>query len=510
MSEVGDALDREFGQEQEVVNAVNLELKQLRSATCTTPEYIVKLRNFLPGLEEALESVDGLEHLRTPDKVNYLVEKFDERTQYDWEYWKSKDTGKTYDRFKRFILDRYDSCRSTIARVKSREFSIPPASKVDINHSSMDISCFKCKKWVAQGGSRTCPACGHIATEGQPIKHCLEHCAKYIAMSPNERADCIKASNSCPVHLSTSHNYDACTKKNDAHLVCGINGCTKHHHRTLHSSTSAFVAGINSLYAENEDAVLLSMQEVNTPSGKVNCFFDDGSNRCLILESTAQRLGLIGEDIVMKLHTVIGDKESHTKVFSVNLLDVNNEKHTIQAFAVPKIGSIQVVSADGIKGLFSEKIQQEWEKVDIRPSGEVELLIGSNYIGLHPYKIEGHSNIQVLKSNFGTGYVLLGTHSALKSQGTMQNPSISHIQVSIRAANLTFKSVRDYLDSNELPVEVPRRCGNCMSCKDCTYRGHQMSLREQYEYKLQSQLSIHRRSIHPHKQSQAGLEDWRT
>ena len=46
MNEVWDALDREFGQEQEVVNAVNLELKQLRSATCTTPEYIVKLRIF--------------------------------------------------------------------------------------------------------------------------------------------------------------------------------------------------------------------------------------------------------------------------------------------------------------------------------------------------------------------------------------------------------------------------------------------------------------------------------
>ena len=105
MQEVWDALNKEYGQEQEVVNAVNLELKQLMSEACSTPEYIVKLRNFLPGLEEALESVDGLEHLTTPDKVNYLVEKFDERTQYDWEYWKSKDTGKTYDRFKRLILD---------------------------------------------------------------------------------------------------------------------------------------------------------------------------------------------------------------------------------------------------------------------------------------------------------------------------------------------------------------------------------------------------------------------
>ena len=43
----------EYGQEQEVVNAVNRELKILKSDTCSTAEYIVKLRNFLPGLEEA-------------------------------------------------------------------------------------------------------------------------------------------------------------------------------------------------------------------------------------------------------------------------------------------------------------------------------------------------------------------------------------------------------------------------------------------------------------------------
>ena len=94
MTEVWDALDKEYGQEQEVVNAVNIELKSLKSDLCSTPEYIVKLRNFLPGLEEALKSVNGLEHLQTPDKVNYLVENFDERTQYDWEYFKIKATGK--------------------------------------------------------------------------------------------------------------------------------------------------------------------------------------------------------------------------------------------------------------------------------------------------------------------------------------------------------------------------------------------------------------------------------
>ena len=70
MTEVWAELDKEYGQEQEVVNAVDAELKLIIAEECTTDEFIVKLRNFLPGLEDALKSVDGLEHLQTPSVVN--------------------------------------------------------------------------------------------------------------------------------------------------------------------------------------------------------------------------------------------------------------------------------------------------------------------------------------------------------------------------------------------------------------------------------------------------------
>ena len=163
MVQVWEALDKEYGQEQEVVNAVNRELKMLKSDTCSTAEYIVKLRNFLPGLEEALKSVDGLEHLQTPDKVNYLIEKFDDRTLYDWEYFKSKSSGRTYDRFFNFILDRYDSCKSTIARQKSYKDSDHLATG-NVNH--MSISCYKCDKWIAKGTAVICPACGDVTPVG--------------------------------------------------------------------------------------------------------------------------------------------------------------------------------------------------------------------------------------------------------------------------------------------------------------------------------------------------------
>ena len=52
--------------------------------------------------------------------------------------------------------------------------------------------------------------------------------------------------------------------------------------------------------------------------------------------------------------------------------------------------------------------------------------------------------------------------------------------------SLSFKSIHDYFDSNELHVETPRRCNNCLNCSDCSSQGQQLSLREQYEYEIMS------------------------
>ena len=121
----------------------------------------MKLRNELPGLELALESVNGLEHLQSPDKVNLLVSKFDERTFYEWEYFKSKTPGKMYDRFFAFILDRYDSCRSITAHRRNNASS--DGGSESVNHANIqfaDNGCFKCRNSTTRG-ALTCPACNH-------------------------------------------------------------------------------------------------------------------------------------------------------------------------------------------------------------------------------------------------------------------------------------------------------------------------------------------------------------
>ena len=433
-----------------------------------------------------------MEHLHTPDKVNYLVDKFDERTLHEWEYFRSKNKGTTWERFFAFILDRYESSRSLIARLSSCNSGLssdPPFSGA-VN-SNVLVTCFKCTNWVAKGAIHSCPACGHTASEGEAIGHCLEHCTSYKVMTANQRSDCVKNAKWCPVHLSSTHDVDTCKQKSDAKYLCGVNGCTKHHHCSLHGSTTPFVASINSVQGASphvfpmpslkNNPTLLSMQSIPTSSGDVNSFFDDGSDVCLLLNAAAQRLDLKGEEVLMELTTCTDVVQRFTQMYHITLIDNENNKSPIVAFGMDRITrKINNVDVNGVKNVFSSDIQDAWESLTSRPTGEVELLIGNNYLGLHPTELEAVDNIKVLKSRFGSGLVLSGSHPALKSLDPPN--SHSHIGASLHYTKVSYKSVREYLDSNELHVEVPCRCNSCMNCDECTFLGHLLSLREQYEH----------------------------
>ena len=223
MNEVWKVLDTEFAQEQEVINAVDEELSKLLSLNCSVAEYIVKLRNHLPNLEAALEAVDGLDHLQSPDRVNILISRFDERTLHDWDYFRSKSSGSTYNRFMDFLVDRYDASRSSVARSKSSNLGDQTLHSINQLNSS---ECRRCLKWSARDKVYTCPGCGRGTGINENIHHCLEHCGVYMSMSVNERADCLEKAGWCPVHLMGTHQLSECNMKSDPRYLCGVDGCT--------------------------------------------------------------------------------------------------------------------------------------------------------------------------------------------------------------------------------------------------------------------------------------------
>ena len=284
--------------------------------------------------------------------------------------------------------------------------------------------------------------------------------------------------------------------KNDPRFVCGIGGCQKHHHKTLHSSTTPFVAKINATKFGNADDILLLVQTIPTMSGAINCFWDNGSTCCLITRSAAHRLNLFGEPMSITIKTVSGLQTLDSQAYQVSLVDTYGKHHIITAFCVDNISShLKSVDISNVKGEFSGEMQSKWDMLD-RPTGEIELLVGLNAFSLHPRELEVNSNLKVMVSSFGTGYLLGGAHSKINLPSIEWNETVSSIRLAssqksvsyashtVNTVSIFVKPLHEFFEGDVMGIEPPRRCGNCLKCKECSFRGYQLSQQEQYEYHI--------------------------
>ena len=255
--------------------------------------------------------------------MHYLAAKFDERTMYDWELFRPTSSGTTYKRFFNFLVSRYEASKSIVARLKSSQSGGIPSQSINHTKGSTDTECRRCKSFIARESIYTCPGCGRGTAVGERILHCLEHCGAYMNMSVNDRSSCVEAAGWCPVHLLDTHNISQCKNLNDPNSICGIDGCQKHHHKSLHGATSAFIANVHATAlaeADGKDKVLLSLQSVSTKSGPANCLFDNCSSCCLITKDAAKRFNLLGQKTSFILHTVNGEKVIESHAYTIILI----------------------------------------------------------------------------------------------------------------------------------------------------------------------------------------------
>ena len=81
------------------------------------------------------------------------------------------------------------------------------------------------------------------------------------------------------------------------------------------------------------------------------------------------------------------------KLYCVELLEKDHEgkeerRHIIKAFGIDAISKeLPAITTEGIKMEFSKEPQEAWNLMD-RPSGHVDLLIGSEEAHLHPVMFE--------------------------------------------------------------------------------------------------------------------------
>ena len=106
----------------------------------------------------------------------------------------------------------------------------------------------------------------------------------------------------------------------------------------------------------------------------------------------------------------------------------NNTTHLVKAFQVEcisdKLGKVYV---SVLKHIFSASIQNQWSASASRPLGARDLLLGVDYLSMHPVYFERQVNIRVHKSTFGNGLILAASHPCIKAKALKFSNEISSI-----------------------------------------------------------------------------------
>ena len=206
--------------------------------------------------------------------------------------------------------------------------------------------------------------------------------------------------------------------------------------------------------------------------------WDGGSTLSFITFTKAESLELKGLPVKLKITVVGGESKSiESYIYKLNLFDKDGKQTEIEAYGIQKISTqIEAVSLSRIACLL--QIPETSLK---RPlEGEIDVLIGQQYAGLHPVRISSNGHLVLMENEFGL--VVAGICSLAKT-----DTEVSHEYTDIREAVVMHVDIQssplDFFEIEGLGVSCQPKCGGCR-CGSCHPGGKSMSLQEEKEYEL--------------------------
>ena len=112
--------------------------------------------------------------------------------------------------------------------------------------------CLRCKYIGDQ--VRVCAGCDEKAN----LDHCLAHCEAWMTGSVVDQTNLLKKAGACPICLFPGHRADVCKQKDNPKYVCGVKGCSSHHHVSLHGSKDPIVVSVRAVFGQEprvEDSI---------------------------------------------------------------------------------------------------------------------------------------------------------------------------------------------------------------------------------------------------------------
>ena len=247
--------------------------------------------------------------------------------------------------------------------------------------------------------------------------HWIDQCYKFKALGVDERIRAAKENHACFSCLKRAgriHKVDNCLKGRQCSKQENGIQCVYKHHPLLQKNNSIKI-GVATISSKKEAVLPVLLANIGGENSVFNCgnvLQDSGAQVSLILQSTAQTLGLKGKDTTVAITKVGGENEiMRTKVYKVELKAVDGHKSfTVKEIGIPSIADENTtLKIKDLPARFGLPLHTRFYK----GKGSIDMLIGIDHPKMHTGKTRQYN--QLLARHSPLGWVVFGGKSERES-----------------------------------------------------------------------------------------------
>ncbi|XP_055589065.1 uncharacterized protein LOC129741367 [Uranotaenia lowii] len=374
--EVIETLRTLFGRPEQIVHHM---VNKVRSSPAPKEHRLDMLLNFglvVQNMCSHLKAVGLENHLSDPTLLKELVDKLPPTAQFNWAMYQTQFSHVNLNDFSKYMqhvttatsrLVMNGGISNTTSKSKGKEFVHTHAEIVD-DSQQPESSQTEQLNYI---GVKTCVAC-------QKSAHPLEKCFKFQSMNIDDRWKLVKQNNKLCRRCLVAHSRWPCKGE-----VCGINECSKKHHRLLHFEPQVMQHATVSIHREVTSSILFRLLPVTLFGSKGHvqtfAFLDDGSSVTMLEESLANELGGDGITTSLCLQWTGGVNKniSNTRIMEFEIAGTSetrrhklSEVYTVESLDLPE------------QSLYFNSMSQEYPHLQGLPVKSYECAVPRLLIGL--------------------------------------------------------------------------------------------------------------------------------